>query len=62
MAAALVEVVDVVGEERVLRLIGAAFSAGAWWTPLETLARIRPDLVVAVADEVGAVTGTPVSG
>jgi hypothetical protein len=51
-AQALAEVALVDGLPRGYRLLGAAFAAGSWLVPLPVLAKLRPQLVIQITDEV----------
>jgi hypothetical protein len=51
-AEALVKVAEVVGLPHGCRLLGEAFAVGSWLAPLLVLAKLRPRLVIQIADEV----------
>ncbi|GAB3852774.1 hypothetical protein GCM10027610_081630 [Dactylosporangium cerinum] len=51
-ARALAGIAEVVGHPAADRLLGAAFGVGSWLIPLPVLAKLQPNLVVQIADEV----------
>jgi hypothetical protein len=52
LATALSRLAEVAGPDLAARLIGEAFAIGPWWVPLPLVARLRPELVAPLADEV----------
>jgi len=51
-APVLTSIAEVAGLPRACRLLGAAFAVGSWLTPLPVLAKLRPHLVIQIAEEV----------